>query len=320
MIHHVEDRKLRDEDQLAAAVIRELQKLDIRAAVIHSSTIKECYSATKDKAGKTVWIKPSHKRGKLIGYVRNIALNKVLLLNQVWPFVLASEPHADVVIGIDVKAHTAGFVVVGGGGRSIRWLYKTSNQKEQLATDRVRSTLCEILRQEFESRREALGKIVIQRDGILYDCEAKGMNEAVTQLKSLGIVKPDAWLTLIEIPKHPKVPLRLFKETPRASGFLWVENPEVGDCFEMSDREGFVCATGRSYLKQGTALPLSVRIIDGPQPIGECLEDVFYLSSLAWTKPDDCSRYPITVRLNDRFLRDAATAYDAHALEEEAVA
>jgi hypothetical protein len=47
----------------------------------------------------------------------------------------------------------------------------------------------------------------------------------------------------------------------------------------------------------------------------ECLEDIFYLCALAWTKPDDCSRDPITTKLNDRFLSDEATKYDAEALE-----
>lgn len=45
------------------------------------------------------------------------------------------------------------------------------------------------------------------------------------------------------------------------------------------------------------------------------MEDVFYLSNLTWTKPNDCSRDPITIRLTDRFLKDEATAYDAESLE-----
>jgi hypothetical protein len=36
---------------------------------------------------------------------------------------------------------------------------------------------------------------------------------------------------------------------------------------------------------------------------------------LAWTQPEGCSRYPITRNLNDRYLRDEATDYDADALD-----
>ena len=53
----------------------------------------------------------------------------------------------------------------------------------------------------------------------------------------------------------------------------------------------------------------------GPLPIEKCLEDVYSLSALALTKPDDCTRYPITIKLNDRFLGEEATEYDADALE-----
>lgn len=46
----------------------------------------------------------------------------------------------------------------------------------------------------------------------------------------------------------------------------------------------------------------------------DCLEDIFYLTALAWTKPDDCSRYPITTKINDRRLGEDASEYDEDAL------
>jgi hypothetical protein len=36
---------------------------------------------------------------------------------------------------------------------------------------------------------------------------------------------------------------------------------------------------------------------------------------LAWTQPEGCTRDPITLKLNDRYLRDEATDYDADALD-----
>jgi hypothetical protein len=47
----------------------------------------------------------------------------------------------------------------------------------------------------------------------------------------------------------------------------------------------------------------------------QCLEDVYALTVLAWTRPESCSRFPITIRLNDRFLRDEATEYDDETIE-----
>lgn len=47
--------------------------------------------------------------------------------------------------------------------------------------------------------------------------------------------------------------------------------------------------------------------------------DEYYLTVLAWSRPNDCSRYPITTKLNDRFLGEEATDYDTDALNIEAI-
>lgn len=41
-----------------------------------------------------------------------------------------------------------------------------------------------------------------------------------------------------------------------------------------------------------------------------CLEDVFRLTTLTWTRPEDCLRLPITIKLTDRVLGEDATEYD----------
>ncbi len=47
----------------------------------------------------------------------------------------------------------------------------------------------------------------------------------------------------------------------------------------------------------------------------QCLEDIYSLTTLAWTRPEDCTRYPITTKLNDIFLSAEGTAYDQDKLE-----
>jgi hypothetical protein len=46
-----------------------------------------------------------------------------------------------------------------------------------------------------------------------------------------------------------------------------------------------------------------------------CLEDVYFLSVLAWARPENCMRDPVTTKLNDRFLGEEAGEYDVAALE-----
>ena len=52
-------------------------------------------------------------------------------------------------------------------------------------------------------------------------------------------------------------------------------------------------------------------------PIEQCLEDVLYLSCLAWTRPEDCSRDPITTKLNDRWLGEEGAEHQEETETEE---
>ena len=54
---------------------------------------------------------------------------------------------------------------------------------------------------------------------------------------------------------------------------------------------------------------------DGTLPFSDALEDLYSLTALTWTQPEGCARYPITIKLNDRILADAATEYDVDAVE-----
>ena len=51
----------------------------------------------------------------------------------------------------------------------------------------------------------------------------------------------------------------------------------------------------------------------GTMSKNDLLNDLFKLTTLAFTKPDDCSRVPITIKMNDIKLSDAASEYDEDA-------
>jgi hypothetical protein len=313
MVHHVNDRGIRQEDQLEAMVIRELRDRQIAAAVIHPATSVECYEMIRTDAGPQYRTRRD-KRGKLTGYLRNVALNKVLLTNQRWPFILATPLHADITIGIDVKYNTAGLVVVSKNGASIRSLCKTSRQKEQLLADQVTAYLVEIIADEARSPQQPIRSIVLQRDGRSWPSEIIGARVAIEKLKRNQVIAADASLTIIEIQKKGMAKLRLFDLSQR-NGKLWVDNPQIGTFCIIDEGEAFLCSTGRAFPRRGSVQPLHILRVEGPLSMRECLEDVYALSSLAWTRPEDCSRYPITVKLNDRFLGEDAADYDVNALE-----
>ena len=314
MIHHTIGRRQREEDQLAAMVIRELRKLSVWVSVIHSTVGQESYRLGTDKKGEPRYQIRGDRRGKFAGYLRNVALNKVLLTNQRWPFILETRLNADVTIGIDVKQNTAGLVVVGSNGGEIRPLLKTSRQKEKLDEKHMKAYLVEILRAEAQARNDPICTVVLHRDGRTYQPELVGACQAMKVLKDEGVISPEATLTILEIPKTSPAPLRLF-EVSEKNGRRWIENPQIGSYLIVNDTEGYVCTTGRAFPRRGTVQPLHVKRVEGLLSLEKCLEDIYSLSALAWTRPEDCTRYPITIKLNDRFLSEEATEYDEDALE-----
>ena len=145
MIHHTSDHLLRQHDQLAAMVVREFRKFDVCAAVNHSSMSQECYELVHSRDGRPFYRIREDKKGRFLGYLRGVTLNKILLTNERWPFVLATPLHADLTIGIDVKQNTAGFTVVGRHGSVVRTICRESTQKERLSPDLIKKNLVEII-------------------------------------------------------------------------------------------------------------------------------------------------------------------------------
>ena len=319
----------RQHDLLAALVLRELKERELYVAAIHSATGKECYQSKYSKDGQPFYTVRHQKRGKLQGYLRNVALNKILLTNERWPFVLNTPLHADIIIGIDIKHNTAGYIVVNKDGSRIRTLPSiTSKQKEQLTSDQIKTCLIDILTREVERADYLIQNIVIHRDGRTYTREIEGAKQAIESLKQKGLLPKGATLTILEISKSAPVPLRLFdvinksKKTINQSNKITKRvqkvsvNPKVG-FYRIVNSDGYLCSTGKPFLKCGTANPLHVKYIEGDMSFESCLEDIFYLTCLPWTKPDDCSRYPITTKINDRRLGEDASEYDEDALRFE---
>jgi hypothetical protein len=50
-------------------------------------------------------------------------------------------------------------------------------------------------------------------------------------------------------------------------------------------------------------------------PHEHIIEDVFSLTSLTWTKPDDCLREPVTIKLTDIRLEEHAGTFDEDAID-----
>ena len=227
--------------------------------------------------------------------------------------------HADLIIGIDVKNNTAGITVISSNGIKIQSFCHKSSQKEQLTSEQIEKWLGEIITDIVNSMAsknlEPLRHIVIHRDGKTWESELKGAKVLFKNLKNNGTLNAEASLTIVEIPKNPLAPMRFFDIEENQNGDISIDNPQIGLYEVLDENEGFVCTTGRAFPRAGTVEPLCVKRLCGELTMEQCLEDVFYLTALALTKPDDCSRFPLSIKLNDRALTDAATRYNEDELE-----
>lgn len=318
MVHRVDGGGPGQEDTLGATVMRELHKLHVYSTIIHTSFSENCYTGVRGADGKLTYKIRGGERGRLMGYLRGVALNKILLNNQRWPFVLSTKLHADLIVGIDVKNHTAGFVIVGKNGIHIRPDFDTSlKEQEKLSTKRMKRCLIRILGKESEFSDDLVRTIVLHRDGRFFESELLGAKEALEHLKSIGVVHQDASITFVEIAKTAPVPFRLFDVIEQDEGKARVWNPEVGYYYIAGEVDGYLCATGRAFRRRSTINPLHVKRLEGTLSLEKCLEDIYYLTALTWTNPRDCSREPITIKLNDRYLGEEAGPYDSEALADE---
>ena len=151
---------------------------------------------------------------------------------------------------------------------------------------------------------------MIHRQGRIFRSEVVGVKNAIDSLRESGLLADTLHWGIAEIAKSSLVRIRLFDVGFR-DGRSWIENPEIGSYGILSNSEGFLCTTGRSFPHPGTVRPVFVRLAEGTMELREVMEDVYALSNLAWTRPEDCARDPLSVKMNDIRLREVAGDYDA---------
>ena len=312
MIHEV-GRGRGEHDQLAAMLMTKLREQELFVSIIHTKVPGESYRLNQHPSNGPAYAATPQKRGRLNGYLRNVAINKVLLTNERWPFVLSTPLNADLTIALDVQNNTACFTLLGKSGPSIRTEISYSRDKEKLAQAHVRKVLLDILRQETSLGIDEVENIMLLRDGRWFKSEINGIKDAIATLHSEGLMKGTS-VSFVEIPKTSALSFRLFDVETQNGCRSRVENPGLGQYHVLNGRSAYICSTGREYLRQGTAQPLNVRYVGGTMPFDRVLEDIYAQTCLALTRPEGCSRLPFSLRLTDIRLAEHAGDYDQDAL------
>lgn len=314
MIHETE-RRQREHDQLAAMLMHELRKRQLYMSIIHTTVPSESYGLVHRGWDGPAYEPLKERERRLKGYLRNVAINKVLLTNECWPFVLATPLNADLTVTIDVRNHTACFTFMGKSGPEIRTELTDSREKEKLTKAHVKRVLLRVLRQEaLLGMTRGLSNIVVQRDGRVYTSEIAGVKEAIEMLKKERQLPATASVNFVEIHKRSAAPFRLFDVRAREGGWESTENPSVGSYHILNSQDAYVCSTGREFNHPGTSKPLHIKYVEGSMPLRQIVEDIYAQTCLALTRPEDCSRLPFTLKLTDIRLTEHAGEYDEDAL------
>ncbi|MDN3657849.1 hypothetical protein QWZ08_19510 [Ferruginibacter paludis] len=315
------EKSQRQHDDLAALVVSEcLEEYSITASIMHSDFLEKCFLYSEANGQKGYVIKRESK-GKYDGYVKGVAINQVLLNNERWPYVLNTPLNADLTIGIDVKKHIAGFTFIDKYSKNILTKFDKSKNKERLSEGQIIKMLVKYIAVQKNNSTTVLRTIVIHRDGKLFLVERNGIFRAVELLKEKGVLPSDVSVNIVEIPKHSILQLRLF-EVLKQYDILNTQqdndsvlNPEIGSWVKINEREACLCTTGREFVHNGSSNPLYIKFPYGNMEIEKILEDIYYLSCLAYTKPDDCSRYPLTIKITDRRINILGSDFDMEALD-----
>ena len=315
------ERIKRKHDETAALIVSECyDNHDMQASIIHSDTLEQSF-VHKKVNGQSTYKVAGEMIGKYKGYVRGVAINQVLLNNDRWPFILKTPLHADLTIGIDVKRHVAGFTFIDKHSENTFSRPDKSDNKEKLSTGQVVRMLVKYIQVQAKYAAYPLKNIVIQRDGKLYPSERDGVKKAIAALKQRGVIPQDAEVSYVEIPKHSMASLRFFDIVGQYDVLGTHQdndlalNPEIGSWLILNGSQALICTTGREFRRNGSSRPLLVNYIGGGMTFEQLLEDLYYLSTLAYTKPDDCSRLPLTTRLTDRKINNLGSEFNIDALE-----
>ncbi len=316
MIHRFKKSNLNKEDYLANTVIRKLAEMKLNASVIHTSVSEDSILQKTDNNGNRTWDVIHKMRGRYKGYLKNVVMNKILLLNDIRPFTLKERLNSDVVIGIDRKSNHAGFVFVTSHGESIYFTPHKTKRNEKLRPGLIKTAISSYLKDIYAIVASNLPKnILIHRDGALFDEEIAAIKQTIDDLKIENVVHKDCQCTFVEIRKTHMLPLRIFNVSPNdGSNSEYVSNPNIGTTF-LNDNDAFMTTTGKPYHLNGTSNPLLVSYKGGGLSFQDALSDTFALTHLTWTKIDYCSRIPITIRFGDIGLRDVAGEYDEDDIE-----
>jgi hypothetical protein len=266
------------------------------------------------------------RRSQRILQSYQLCLGNLLVKHHCFPFAPRDAFHYNTQVGLDVGGvhNTNAMACIGHGfRRPLNELFFRPEaipievqKKEPIPTDCLYRGLLNLFELVY-TRAEAAGvkpdfeTTIFYRDGqLLGDGDSWNERHALIRLHEellhRGWVTDSSVWTAVELLKSAEG-WRLF----RCSGE--VVNPLVGEClFPFEDpNTGLVCTTGAPYLRQGSARPIMIRIVDihGRSNRHEVVRDLVWQADLCFTKPDMGMHLPWVLNVADSGALQLSRSY-----------
>ena len=183
-------------------------------------------------------------------------------------------------------------------------LESITNPSEKLSADAMKDMIKTTVEKSKENISNEIRRVIIHRDGLVFDEEILGTREAIAELKAENILPKEIKYALISIKKRgtPKI----FKLYAKNYG-----TPDKGLYIVLGYEKGFVVTTGfpefGPFSPMGKINPLNIEIADSNFEISirDIMKEIYYLSELHFASGLRSAKLPITILFSDRIAKFA---------------
>lgn len=174
---------------------------------------------------------------------------------------------------------------------------KTDYKQDTINPVILADMIVQLFGKVFRGKYDALGSLVIIRDGEFRGEELRGVATAVMRLKEKKILETDSFTTSAELHKSSQKNIRLWECTDAGS----VSNPLECTGILISPKMTVLATTGSGTLSQGTAEPIVIES-ESANSMTRITEAVAVSAQLNWSSPTVAQRLPLVFKRTDEEL------------------
>ena len=183
--------------------------------------------------------------------------------------------------------------------RIISHVYPKGDRQESINPRILTDAILDLFGKCFPKKFDSIKSLLVMRDGRIVDQEAKGLNDAIGQLKQRDYLPNDARVDWVEIHKDTMKSIRIWNVKDDRSA----ENALLGIGVQLNPRMIVVATTGAPTLSQGTAEPILIVGNGHCSDMVEAARANFWGAQMNWSSPRVAQKLHIGMKRTDDDLK-----------------